>query len=85
MLQIVAFLMLVILITLEVSFILLVSLIMLLENIYSTGVNHNDHHLQASYFYSTGQRLTYKHDDNILELHILCRERIHFILCQFWI
>jgi hypothetical protein len=27
---------------------------MLLENIYSIGIIHVDHHLQLSYFYSTG-------------------------------
>ncbi len=40
--------------TLEVSFMLLESSIMLLESIYSTGITHDDHHLQSSYFYSTG-------------------------------
>jgi hypothetical protein len=34
--------------TLEVSF-------MLLENIYSTGITHDDHHLPSSYFYNIGQ------------------------------
>ncbi len=29
-------------------------LIMLLENIYSTGVTYDDCHIQSSYFYSTG-------------------------------
>jgi len=28
--------------------------IMLPENIYSTGITHDDRHLQLSYFYSTG-------------------------------
>ncbi len=44
------------LMTTEVSFKLLVSSSMLLENIYSSGVTHDDHHLRSSYFYSTGQR-----------------------------
>ncbi len=39
----------VILTTLEVSFMLLD-----LESIYSKGVTHDDHHLQSSYFYSIG-------------------------------
>jgi hypothetical protein len=30
------------------------SSIMLLENIYSTGITHDDCHLRSSYFYSTG-------------------------------
>ncbi len=33
---------------------LLESSIMLLENIYSTGATHDDHHFWSSYFYSTG-------------------------------
>jgi hypothetical protein len=37
------------LISLEVSFMLLDSSIMLLENIYSTGITYDDHHLQSSY------------------------------------
>jgi hypothetical protein len=47
MLQVVASPMIVILMTLEVSF-------MLQENIYSTGVPHDDCHLRLSYFYITG-------------------------------
>jgi hypothetical protein len=46
MLQVVASPTIVILMTLEVSF-------MLLENIYSTRVTHDDCHLRLSYFYST--------------------------------
>jgi hypothetical protein len=38
------------------SFMLLESSIMHLENIYSTGVTHDDHHLQSSYLYSAGHR-----------------------------
>jgi hypothetical protein len=49
MLQIVAFPTIVILTTLEVSF-------MLLENIYSTGITNDNRHLQSSDFYSTGYR-----------------------------
>jgi hypothetical protein len=45
-LQVVASPMIVILMTLEVSY-------MLQENIYSTGVTHDDCHLRLSYFYST--------------------------------
>ncbi len=48
MLQVVASPMILITMTLEVSF-------MLLENIYSTGITHDDRHLPASYFYSIGQ------------------------------
>jgi len=40
--------------TLEVSFMLPESSIMLLENIYSTYATHDDYHLRSSYFYSTG-------------------------------
>jgi hypothetical protein len=47
----------VILMTLEVSFMLLESSIRLLENIYSTGFTHDDRHLRMSYFYSTGHWL----------------------------
>jgi hypothetical protein len=43
-----------ILASLEVSFKLLESSIMLLENIYSTCITHDDRHVQLSYFYSTG-------------------------------
>jgi hypothetical protein len=39
----------IILTTLEVSF-------MVLEHIYSTGVTHDDRHLLSSYFYSTGHK-----------------------------
>ncbi len=46
MLQVVASPMIVILTILEVSY-------TLLENIYSTCVTHDDHHLQLSHFYST--------------------------------
>jgi hypothetical protein len=46
-LQVVASPTIVILMTLEVSF-------MLLEIIYSTCITHDDRHLQSSYFYSTG-------------------------------
>ncbi len=45
----------VILATLGVSFMLLESSIMLLENIYTTGIPHGDCHLRSSYLYSTGQ------------------------------
>jgi hypothetical protein len=55
-LQIVASLMIVILMTVEVSFMFLESSIMLLENIFSTGITHDGRHLQSSYFYSTGHR-----------------------------
>ncbi len=51
-LQVVASPMIIILTTLEVSFVLL-------DNIYSTGITHDDHHLRSSYFYSTG----ITHDD----------------------
>ncbi len=57
--QIVASLMIVILTTLEVSFMLLDSSITLLENIYSTGVTHDDCHLRSSYFYDTGPSCKY--------------------------
>jgi hypothetical protein len=40
----------IILTTLEVSFMLLESSIMLLENIYCTGITHGDRQLQLSYF-----------------------------------
>jgi hypothetical protein len=40
--------------TLEVLFMLLELSIMLLENIYSTGITHDDIYLQSSCFYSTG-------------------------------
>jgi hypothetical protein len=43
--------------TLEVSFRLLESSIMLLVNIYSTGITHDNCHLRLSYFYSTGHSL----------------------------
>ncbi len=42
------------LMTLEVSFTLLESSILLLENINSTGITHDVCHLRSSYFYSTG-------------------------------
>ncbi len=32
------------------------SSIMLLDNIYTTSITHDDPHLQSSYFYSTGYR-----------------------------
>ncbi len=54
MTQLGASLAIVILATLEVSFKRLELSIMLLENIYSTGITHDDRHLQSSYFYSTG-------------------------------
>ncbi len=50
MLQVVASPTIIILMTLGVLF-------MLLENIYSTGVTHDDRHLRLSYLYSTGHRL----------------------------
>jgi hypothetical protein len=43
----------VILTTLEVSFMLLELSNMLQENIYSTGITHDDPYLQLTYFYST--------------------------------
>ena len=46
--------MMIILMTMKVSFMLLESSVMLLENIYSTGITHDDSNLQSSYFYSTG-------------------------------
>jgi hypothetical protein len=61
MLQIVASLMIVILITLEVSFMFLESSIMLL-NIFSTVITHDDLHLQSLYFYSTEQ-ISYSFSD----------------------
>jgi hypothetical protein len=36
---------------------LLESSIMLLDNIYSTGVTHDDRHITIKHFYSTGHRL----------------------------
>jgi hypothetical protein len=57
LLQVVASPTIVILTTLEVSF-------MLLENIYSTDVTHGDHHLRPSYFHSKGCW----HHPKILEL-----------------
>jgi hypothetical protein len=36
--------------TTEVSFVILESSIMLLDNIYSTGVTYDDRHLLSSYF-----------------------------------
>ncbi len=38
------------------SFMLLESSIMYLENIYSTGVTNDDHHLQLSYLCSAGHK-----------------------------
>jgi hypothetical protein len=49
-LQVVASPMIVILTTPEVSF-------KLLENIYSTGITHEDRHLRLSIFYSTGRNV----------------------------
>jgi hypothetical protein len=57
MLQLGALHRIIILTTLDVSFMLLELSIMLLENIYSTGVTHDNRHLQSSYFYSTGHSL----------------------------
>ncbi len=49
-------------VTLESSIMLLESSIKLLENIYSSGVTHDDCHLRMSYFYSTDHRdLFYNH------------------------
>ncbi len=42
--------------TLEVSFMLLDSSIVLLENNHSTDNTHDDSHLRASYLYSTGHK-----------------------------
>jgi hypothetical protein len=56
MMQLGALLRIIILATLEVLFMLLESSVMLLENIYNTGITHDDRHLRLSYFYSTGQR-----------------------------
>jgi hypothetical protein len=50
----------IILMTLEVSFMLIVTSIMLLDNIYSTGITHDNCHLQSSYFYSTLVFIGYK-------------------------
>ncbi len=50
MLQVVASPTIIILMTLEVSF-------MLQGNSYSRGVTHDNRHLQSSYFYITGHRL----------------------------
>jgi hypothetical protein len=44
----------VILTTLEMSFMLLETSITLLENIYSTGVTHDDHNMTIEMFYSIG-------------------------------
>jgi hypothetical protein len=44
----------IILTTLEVSFMLQESSIMLSESIYHTGMTYDDYHLCSSYFYSTG-------------------------------
>jgi len=44
----------VILMTLELSSMLLESSIMLLQSIYSTSITHEDRHLRLSDFYSTG-------------------------------
>jgi len=44
----------VILTTLELSFMLLETSITLLEKIYSTGVTHGDHNITIKIFYSTG-------------------------------
>jgi hypothetical protein len=49
--------MIIILMTLEVSFMLLESSITLLENIYSTGVIYDDRPLQLSYFNNTGHSI----------------------------
>ncbi len=59
--QIGASLVVVILTTLEVSFMLRVSSITLLENIYTTGVTHYDCHLRLYCFYSIGHHF----DDSI--------------------
>ncbi len=48
------------LMTLEVSFMLPETSIMLLENIHSTGITHDNCHLQSSYFYSTSFFIGYK-------------------------
>ncbi len=52
--QLEASLTIIILITLEVLLMLLESSIMLLENIFNTGLTHHDCHLLLSYLYSTG-------------------------------
>jgi len=49
--------MIIILMTLEVSFMLLESSITLLEKNYSTGVTYDDRPLQLSHFNSTGQSI----------------------------
>jgi hypothetical protein len=54
--QLAVSLMIVILMALEVSFMLLESSIVLLENIYSKGITYDDYHLQSSYIHSTGHR-----------------------------
>jgi hypothetical protein len=57
------------LITLEMSFLLLGSSIMLLENIYSTGITNDDCQLQSSYFYSTGHRARFSTLDKGMRFH----------------
>ncbi len=54
-----------ILTTLELSFMLPESPIMLLENIYSTGVTHDNCLLRQSYFYSTGHWLEFYNIDRV--------------------
>jgi hypothetical protein len=48
--------MIIILTTLEVSCLLLELSITLLDNIFSTGVTHDNYHLQLPYFLATGHR-----------------------------
>jgi hypothetical protein len=49
---------------------LLESLIMLLKNIYGTGVTHDDRHLRSLYFYSTGHWLLMANLTNVITLVI---------------
>jgi hypothetical protein len=63
-LQVVLSPMIVIQMTLEVSF-------MLLENIYSTGITHDNCHLRSSYFYSTGQ---WKNTPHLLDKNHFAKE-----------
>ncbi len=44
-------------ITIKPSIKLLKSSTMLLDNIYSTGITHNGHHMMIIYVYSTGHKI----------------------------
>jgi hypothetical protein len=46
---------------LESSIMLLESSIMLLQNIYSTDITHDDCHLRSSYFYSSGHKIVWNY------------------------